>query len=73
MIGNEIRTDPSFTIRARRPLFRVGQYYNNVWHARYEVLPDDQSFIMIMTNLGVEGLETIVVRNWIAEWESDGE
>jgi serine/threonine-protein kinase len=69
----EVRTDPSFAVRARRPLFRVGQYFSNAWHARYEVLPDDQGFIMIQTSSGIDGLETIVVRNWEAEMEGTGE
>jgi Tol biopolymer transport system component len=73
LMAAEVRTDPSFIVRARRPLFRVTQYFNNVWHARYEVLPDDQGFIMIQTTLGVEGIETIVVRNWEAAMEGEGE
>ncbi len=73
LMAAEVRTDPSFIVRARRPLFRVTQYFNNVWHARYEVLPDDQGFIMIQTSLGVEGIETIVVRNWEAAMEGEGE
>ncbi len=72
LMAAEVRTDPSFAVRARRPLFRVGQFFNNVWHARYDVLPDDQGFIMIQTSSGIDGLETIVVRNWLAEMEETG-
>jgi serine/threonine-protein kinase len=67
----EVRTDPSFAVRGRRPLFRVGQYLSNVWHARYEVFPDDQGFIMIQTSSGIDGLETVVVRNWEAEMDAE--
>jgi len=73
LMAAEVRTDPSFAVRARRPLFRIGQYFSNVWHARYEVLPDDQGFIMIQTSSTVDGIETIVVRNWEAEMEGTGE
>jgi len=67
----EVGTTPSFTVRARRPLFRASNYFTNAWHARYEVMPDDQSFIMIQTGRGAEGMETVVVRNWLAELEAD--
>ena len=68
----EVVTEPSFTVRARRQLFRVAQYFNNAWHARYEVLPDDQGFVMIQTSRGSEGLRTVVVRNWVAAMEGEG-
>jgi hypothetical protein len=48
----------------------VTGFVNNLFHARYDVLPGDTSFIMI--GIGQQRQEqqparTIVVENWLAE------
>ena len=70
LVAAEVVGEPSFAVRARRPLFAVNDYFNNPFHARYEVLPTDQSFIMI-EDVRVNELRTIVVRNWLAAMEAE--
>ena len=63
-------TTPSFGVSARRRLFSVSDYWNNQNHARYDVMPDGQSFVMIgVTSSSGTGIETVVVTNWLSEIE----
>jgi serine/threonine-protein kinase len=72
LVAAEVVLEPSFAVRARRTLFTImNQYFSNPFHSRYEVLPDDQSFIMIRNGDDAGGLRTVVVRNWVAEMEAE--
>ncbi len=63
-------TAPSFSVSERRRLFSVSDYWNNQNHARYDVMPDGQSFVMIgVTSSSGTGIETVVVTNWLSEIE----
>ena len=68
LFGATVRTSPSFAITDRTRLFSVTDYWNNRNHARYSVMPDGQSFVMIgVTSSSGTGIETVVVTNWLVE------
>jgi hypothetical protein len=48
----------------RHQLFPVGDYFNNAWHPRYVVLPDDQRFVLITLQDGAGVTSTVVTLNW---------
>ncbi len=50
--------------------FSVSDYWNNQNHARYDVMPDGQSLVMIgVTSSSGTGIEKLVVTNWLSEIE----
>ena len=61
----KIQTTPNFAVRARRQLFHVEDFFNNSWHPRYVVLPDDQTLLMITIQEGQAAVTTVVVMNWL--------
>jgi serine/threonine-protein kinase len=63
----EIRAAQGFAVGARRRLFSVAGYVNNLWHARYDVLPGDTAFVMFGAGTGEQGVRTVVVENWLEE------
>ena len=67
LYGAEIRTTPGFAVGARRRLFSVAGYVNNLWHARYDVLPGDTAFVMFGAGVVTAGVRTVVVENWLDE------
>ncbi len=64
MMAAQIQTSPNFAVRARHQLFPVGDYFNNAWHPRYVVLPDDQRFVLITLQDGAGVTSTVVTLNW---------
>jgi hypothetical protein len=70
LMAATVRSSPPFAVSVRRRLFSVSNYWNNQNHARYAVLPDGESFLMIgvLSSSGT-GIETIVVTNWLSEFE----
>ena len=58
------RTRPTFAVVDRRRLFAIVEYFNNVWHARYAVLPGDDRFLMIRTSGQAVETRTHIVLNW---------
>jgi hypothetical protein len=65
----EIRTTGSFAIGGRRRLFSVAGFFNNTYHARYDVLPGDTTFVMIRSAQVSDqrAIRTVVVENWLGE------
>jgi Tol biopolymer transport system component/tRNA A-37 threonylcarbamoyl transferase component Bud32 len=47
LMRGEIGTGATFSLAGRRRLFDVTSLFNNPWHARYEPLPGDASFLAI--------------------------
>jgi hypothetical protein len=64
MMAAQIQTSPTFAVRARHQLFPVGDFFNNSWHPRYVVLPDDQRFVLITQQEGVGTTSTVVTLDW---------
>ncbi len=67
LFSAEVRTTPGFALGARRRLFSVAGYISNLFHARYDVLPGDTSFVMVGAGAGEQGVRTVVVENWLEE------
>ena len=65
MMAAQIQTTPTFAVRARRQLFQIEGFFNNAWHPRYAVLPDDQTFVMISLDDGAGVTTTVVELNWL--------
>jgi serine/threonine-protein kinase len=67
LISAEVRTTPGFALGARRRLFSVGGYINNLFHARYDVLPGDTAFVMFGLGTAETGVRTVMVEHWLEE------
>jgi serine/threonine-protein kinase len=67
LFSAEVRTTPGFALGARRRLFSVTGYVNNLFHARYDVLPGDTSFVMFGLGTAEQGVRTVMVEGWLEE------
>jgi Tol biopolymer transport system component/tRNA A-37 threonylcarbamoyl transferase component Bud32 len=70
LFSAEIRTSSGFAVGARRRLFSTTGFFGTAWHARYDVLPGDTTFIMIGRATGTPRRRTIVVENWLQGTEA---
>ena len=70
LFSAEIRTSTGFAVGARRRLFPTKGFFDNEWHARYDVLPGDTAFIMIGVDVATQRRRTIAVENWLQGTEA---
>ena len=66
LVAATIATVNGFEIRDRKSLFSSADYDNDTEHARFNVSPDDQRFLMSRRNTG-SGTELVLVVNWFTE------
>ena len=61
-----VETDSEFSVSAPKELFS-GRYEAGMYCANYDITPDDQRFIMIKPEEGLEPMQINVVLNWFEE------
>ncbi len=66
MVAVDVSTTPSFASGPLRTLFSVAGYRRHPTHRAYDVLPDDQRFVMIRGGAAAAG-ELVQVDNWFDE------
>ena len=66
MVAVDVSTTPSFASGPLRSLFSVAGYRRHPTHRAYDVLPDDQRFVMIRGGASAGG-ELVQVDNWFDE------
>jgi len=66
LMAAEVSTSGAFSVGARRVLFNVGAYRRHFTHRAYDVLPDNQRFVMIR-DVGPLAGELVMVDNWTSE------
>jgi hypothetical protein len=66
LVAATIATVNGFEVRDRKSLFSSADYDNDTEHARFNVSPDDQRFLMSRRNTG-SGTELVLVVNWFTE------
>ena len=59
--------DQPFAVTRREVLFPAGNFYDDLYHPRYDLSPDDRRFVMIKRGGDLEGTELIMIENWIEE------
>jgi serine/threonine-protein kinase len=66
LVSVEVRTEPTFSVGARRVLFDASEYERDMGgHVPYDITPDDQTFVFIKQEGGSR--DVIVVLNWFEE------
>ena len=63
----EVLQGPTFVTGERRVLFSTQGFRSNAVHQQYDVMPDDQRFVMIQNIGEQEATELIVVENFFEE------
>ncbi len=67
LIATSVRTAPSFSVTARRPLFPVADMVTATPHRNYDITPDGRSFVMVQRSPGtrimiIQNLPALVAR-----------
>jgi Tol biopolymer transport system component len=62
----EVSTTPTFTVGQQRTLFSVEEYRRHATHRAYDLMPDDQHFLMIRGGPTALG-DLVIVDNWFEE------
>jgi serine/threonine-protein kinase len=66
LVVAEVSTSGAFSVGTRRVLFNVDAYRRHFTHRAYDVLPDNQRFVMIR-DVGPVAGELVMVDNWTSE------
>ncbi|HEV8600575.1 MAG TPA: protein kinase [Gemmatimonadales bacterium] len=69
MMVASLDLERGFGVRDRKQLFSTGDFDNDPEHARYNLSPDDQRFIMSRRGTGSGG-EIVLVLHWFEELEA---
>jgi hypothetical protein len=65
-VSVDVRTEPTFSVGARRVLFDASDYERDVaGHVPFDITPDDERFVFIRQEGGSRDL--VVVLNWFEE------
>ena len=69
LIVARVRTDPTFEVVSRTPLFEVRAFEPAAPHANYDVSPDGEQFVMVHQG---QLSRMILIQNWIEEVRARG-
>ena len=72
LVSVEVATQPAFSIGRQTVLFQGSAFYQDDAHVEYDVLPDDQRFLMLQQRGGGERADLILVENWFTELRAKG-
>ena len=64
MVAVAVTTDEAFGVEGEEILFPAGGYLPGVGHPQYDVLPDDQGFVMLQVSGLDDPGELILIDNW---------
>ena len=68
LVAVQVSTDPGFAPGQQEVLFSVAGYMQSIFHAKYDVTPDDQRFMMLRTGDPLAAAaEVILVTNFFEE------
>ncbi len=67
MVAVAVTTAEGFRVEGEEILFPAGAYLRGVGHPQYDVLPDDQGFVMLRVSGLDDAGELILIDNWYAE------
>jgi hypothetical protein len=64
MVAVAVTTGEAFRVEGVEILFPAGAYLRGVGHPQYDVLPDDQGFVMLQVGGLDDPGELILIDNW---------
>jgi hypothetical protein len=67
MVAVAVNTGEEFRVEGEEILFPAGAYLPGVGHPQYDVLPDDQGFVMLQVSGLDDPGELILIDNWYAD------